>query len=144
MNKRVRIEVTEDMKLFYDEERKILFIDEIPHQIFGRIVHYPVFGNVEPADYKKRFEVIVPHKHYVGKGETVDIDDVHLPLWCIRNVERIEEIAYEGDFWIKVKTPMSYFNYDYSFYSSEGNTSKKYLEIDKNIPPYLVDVIVPR
>lgn len=133
----VRVEVDKFTKLYYDENKKILYVDEIPNGIYNRTVYYPAFGNVEPAGYKKRIEVIVPHKHLFEKG-VIEINDIAFPLWCIPHVEKITKFEYEGYHWIRVDTKLRM--YQYSFISSEGMESDKYLEINKELPPYLKDI----
>ena len=133
----ISVTAHKEMKIFYDKERKIVFIDEIPNQIFNKTVYYPSFNLIESKGYKKIIEVKVPHKHMIQSGE-IEINNISFPLWCIPLVEKIEKVEFEGNFWIKITNKARM--YEYMIVSVEGLKSTKYLEIIDELPSYLKDI----
>lgn len=133
----ISVTAHEGMKIFYDKERKIIFIDEIPNQIFNRTVYYPSFNSIESKGYKKIIEVKVPHKHMIQGGE-IEINNISFPLWCIPMVEKIEKVEFEGKHWIKITNRVKMF--EYMIVSIEGMDSNKHLEIIDELPSYLKNI----
>lgn len=137
----VNVKLNEDTKLYYDEDRKVLYVDEIPHRFYNRDIFYPIWNETINSKGVFRTEVIVPHNHILPNGSTIKMENVKFPVLFLPYIKEIELVKFEDDgkvyHWISLKSNTGY---EYMLTSSKGIDVCENLEWDTELPEYLKNI----
>lgn len=131
------------VKLFFDEDRKVLFIDEIPHTFYNKNIDYPIWiESVVSAPGFLRKEAYVPHYHILPNGDIVEMKNVKFPLYCIPHVKSIKFVKYEekGEkfYWLAVDSKIGY---SHMIVSNNGiRDNAENLQYITQLPEYLKSI----
>lgn len=131
------------VKLFYDEKRQILYVDEIPHNFYNKTIDYPIWlESIVSKPGLFRREVSVPHFHSLPNGDLIKMENVKFPFYAIPQVKKIELIHFsekgEKYHWLSVESKLGY---SFMFVSSKGiKYNEEYLEYNTEIPEYFNNV----